>query len=137
MLPKLYRTPAHDVFVDFMMFLCFLLSVWKCLICFIWFAGMIGYGMAKAAVHHLVQSLACPKSGLPPDSNVVAIVPSMIDTPANRKGASADVDTSDWTKMQEFCDVISRWACDSESRMTSGSLVKFETVDNKTSISCL
>ena len=98
---------------------------------------MIGYGMAKAAVHHLVQSLACPKSGLPPDSNVVAIVPSMIDTPANRKGASADVDTSDWTKMQEFCDVISRWACDSESRMTSGSLVKFETVDNKTSISCL
>ena len=27
--------------------------------------GMIGYGMAKAAVHQLVKSLAEPKSGLP------------------------------------------------------------------------
>ena len=27
--------------------------------------GMIGYGMAKAAVHQLVKSLSCPKSGLP------------------------------------------------------------------------
>jgi hypothetical protein len=26
---------------------------------------MIGYGMAKAAVHQLVKSLASPKSGLP------------------------------------------------------------------------
>ena len=27
--------------------------------------GMIGYGMAKAAVHQLVKSLAAKKSGLP------------------------------------------------------------------------
>lgn len=47
--------------------------------------GMIGYGMAKAAVHHLVSSLSCPDSGLPKDSSVVAILPVTLDTPMNRK----------------------------------------------------
>lgn len=37
--------------------------------------GMIGYGMAKGAVHQLVQSLKDPSSGLPPDAGVVAILP--------------------------------------------------------------
>ena len=32
--------------------------------------GMIGYGMAKAAIHQLTKSLAEPKSGLPEDSQV-------------------------------------------------------------------
>jgi len=36
---------------------------------------MIGYGLAKAAVHHLVKSLAEPKSGLPPNTLVTAILP--------------------------------------------------------------
>ncbi len=38
-------------------------------------AGMIGYGMAKAAVHQLVASLSQPKSGMPENSSVVAILP--------------------------------------------------------------
>lgn len=38
-------------------------------------AGMIGYGLAKAAVHQLVQSLAKSGSGLPPDAGVVGILP--------------------------------------------------------------
>jgi dihydropteridine reductase len=37
--------------------------------------GMIGYGMAKAAVHHLVKSLAEKSSGLPENSFVAAILP--------------------------------------------------------------
>ena len=38
--------------------------------------GMMGYGMAKAAVHQLTKSLAVPeKAGLPPDSVSVAILP--------------------------------------------------------------
>ena len=37
--------------------------------------GMIGYGMAKAAVHQLISSLAQPNSGLPKDSAVVGILP--------------------------------------------------------------
>lgn len=37
--------------------------------------GMIGYGMAKAAVHQLTKSLADPSSGLPEGSSAVAILP--------------------------------------------------------------
>ena len=36
---------------------------------------MIGYGMAKAAVHQLVKSLAAPDGGLPTNSFVSAILP--------------------------------------------------------------
>lgn len=45
---------------------------------------MIGYGLAKAAVHHLVRSLANDSSGLPNNSNVLAILPITLDTPMNR-----------------------------------------------------
>ncbi|XP_026688094.1 dihydropteridine reductase, partial [Diaphorina citri] len=37
--------------------------------------GMIGYGMAKAAVHQLTKSLASDKSGLPENSLAVALLP--------------------------------------------------------------
>lgn len=39
------------------------------------FPGMIGYGMAKAAVHQLCQSLAGKSSGLPPGAAAVALLP--------------------------------------------------------------
>ena len=48
--------------------------------------GMIGYGMAKAAVHHLVKSLSEPdKSGLPEATFAAALLPITLDTPMNRK----------------------------------------------------
>ena len=37
--------------------------------------GMIGYGMAKGAVHQLVKSLGAEKSGLPDKATVAAILP--------------------------------------------------------------
>ena len=37
--------------------------------------GMIGYGIAKAAVHHLVKDLAQSNGGLPKDAKVTAILP--------------------------------------------------------------
>ena len=37
--------------------------------------GMIGYGMAKAAVHQLTKSLAQEKNGLPNGACAVAILP--------------------------------------------------------------
>mmetsp|Transcript_25357 Transcript_25357/g.73999 ORF Transcript_25357/g.73999 Transcript_25357/m.73999 type:complete len:228 (-) Transcript_25357:505-1188(-) len=46
--------------------------------------GMVGYGMAKAATHHLIQSLAVPGSGLPEGAAVLGALPTVIDTPANR-----------------------------------------------------
>lgn len=60
--------------------------------------GMIGYGMAKAAVHHLVESLAGPKSGLPNNATVVAILPVTLDTPMNRK-FMPKADFSSWTPL--------------------------------------
>ena len=42
--------------------------------------------MAKAAIHHLVKSLAEPdKSGLPEATFTAAILPITLDTPMNRK----------------------------------------------------
>ena len=38
-------------------------------------AGMIGYGMAKAAIHQLVSSLGAANSGLPANTSVLAILP--------------------------------------------------------------
>jgi dihydropteridine reductase len=37
--------------------------------------GMIGYGMAKGAVHQLVQSLGAKDSGLPANATAAAILP--------------------------------------------------------------
>ena len=42
--------------------------------------GMMGYGMAKAAVHQLTKSLAVPeKAGLPAATVALTILPVMID----------------------------------------------------------
>ncbi|KAF6132393.1 quinoid dihydropteridine reductase [Phyllostomus discolor] len=41
--------------------------------------GMIGYGMAKGAVHQLCQSLAGKNSGMPPRSAAIAVLPSCWD----------------------------------------------------------
>lgn len=60
---------------------------------------MIGYGMAKAAVHHLTKSLAQKESGLPNDALVLAILPITLDTPMNRKWMpKADFGT--WTPLE-------------------------------------
>jgi NAD(P)-dependent dehydrogenase (short-subunit alcohol dehydrogenase family) len=62
------------------------------------FQGMIGYGMAKAAVHQLTQSLAGPGSGLPDNATALAILPVTLDTPMNRKWMSK-ADFSTWTPL--------------------------------------
>lgn len=61
--------------------------------------GMIGYGMAKAAVHQLTKSLAGKNSGLPANSLVVAILPITLDTPMNRKWMP-NADFSSWTPLE-------------------------------------
>lgn len=60
--------------------------------------GMIGYGMAKAAVHQLTKSLAGKDSGMPDNSSVVAILPITLDTPMNRKWMP-DADFTTWTPL--------------------------------------
>lgn len=62
-------------------------------------AGMIEYGMAKAAVHQLTKSLAADNSGLPPNSLSVANLPVTLDTPMNRKWMP-NADFSTWTPLE-------------------------------------
>lgn len=61
--------------------------------------GMIGYGLAKAAVHQLTKSLAGENSGLPANSLVISILPITLDTPMNRKWMPK-ADFSTWTPLE-------------------------------------
>lgn len=92
--------------------------------------SMAGYGMAKAAVHQLVSSLAAEKSGLPAESLVVAILPNTLDTPMNRKWMPK-ADTSTWTPLEFVADLMMSWTR-KEERPVSGSLVKLVTENGVT-----
>ncbi|KAG2184479.1 hypothetical protein INT43_000388 [Umbelopsis isabellina] len=94
--------------------------------------GMIGYGIAKAAVHQLVSSLAAPGSGLPSGASVTAILPVTLDTPMNRKFAAADTDFSTWTSLDDVSNHLFELATKS-SNVTSGKLLSVVTKDGQTS----
>ncbi|VDN20993.1 unnamed protein product [Gongylonema pulchrum] len=87
---------------------------------------MLGYGMAKAAVHHLTRSLATDKSGLPEESTTLAILPTMLDTAQNRKWMPK-ADTSSWTSLDYVATLLHQWITDPSSRPPSGSLVEIKT----------
>jgi len=94
--------------------------------------GMIGYGMAKASVHHLIKSLALPKSGLPDSSTAVAILPITLDTPMNRKWMpKADFGT--WTPLEFVAELLLNW-CKGENRPQSGNLVQLVTTGGNTEL---
>ena len=65
-------------------------------------SGMIAYGLAKAAVHHLVKSTGTDPSasGMADGVRVVGILPIMLDTPMNRKYMAEGTDTSSWTPLE-------------------------------------
>lgn len=94
--------------------------------------GMIGYGMAKAAVHQLVLSLATKDSGLPDDSAAMAILPMTLDTPMNRKFMPA-ADTSTWTPLGKVSEYMVNWT-ENKERPVSGSLVQLVTVGGVTAV---
>ncbi|KAK2586601.1 hypothetical protein KPH14_011475 [Odynerus spinipes] len=94
--------------------------------------GMIGYGMAKAAVHHLTKSLACKDSGLAPGTFVSAILPVTLDTPMNRK-FMPKADTSKWTSLEFVSNLFWKWS-QNEDRPANGSLVQLVTKDNETTL---
>ncbi|XP_050458400.1 dihydropteridine reductase [Cataglyphis hispanica] len=93
-------------------------------------AGMIGYGIAKAAVHQLTKSLAAKDSGLPPNSLVACILPITLDTPMNRKWMPK-ADTSKWTPLDFISNLFWKWS-QNQDRPTNGSLLQLITKDNKT-----
>jgi len=94
--------------------------------------GMAGYGMAKAAVHQLVKSLAEAGSGLPPGSLATAILPVTLDTPMNRKWM-AKADKTKWTPLEFVAELMLKWS-NGEGRPVTGSLVKLVTEDSDTKL---
>lgn len=94
--------------------------------------GMIGYGLAKAAVHHLTKSLAQPKSGLPENATVVALLPVTLDTPMNRKWMPK-ADFSSWTSLDFIAELLHKWSTGTD-RPKSGSLVQLVTENDKTDL---
>ncbi|VDK84567.1 unnamed protein product [Litomosoides sigmodontis] len=89
-------------------------------------SGMLGYGMAKAAVHQLSISLAHKKSGIPSDSTVVAVLPTTLDTAQNRKWMPK-ANTDSWTSLSYIAELLYEWTVDPISRPPSGSLVEIIT----------
>lgn len=81
--------------------------------------GMIAYTTAKAAVASLTQCLA---DEVRDDSICVnAILPSILDTPANRS-AMPSADFERWPKVDDVAQAIA-FLASPESRLTSGALV--------------
>jgi len=83
------------------------------------FTGSAAYATAKAAVAAFAQTVAVEYR----DSGVRcnAIVPSVIDTPANR-AAEPDADFARWVRPAEIAQVI-RFLCSDESAPVSGATV--------------
>ncbi|UCC86167.1 MAG: SDR family oxidoreductase [Anaerolineales bacterium] len=75
-------------------------------------ANMAVYSASKSAVVHLTESMAAELKG--EGINVNCILPSTIDTPANRR-AMPEADYSIWVKPQAIAEVILFLASDSAS----------------------
>ncbi|XP_075401135.1 dihydropteridine reductase [Tenrec ecaudatus] len=94
--------------------------------------GMIGYGMAKGAVHQLCQSLAGKGSGMPSGSAAIAVLPVTLDTPMNRK-SMPEADFSSWTPLDFLVETFQDWIS-GKNRPSPGSLIQVVTVGGKTEL---
>jgi NAD(P)-dependent dehydrogenase (short-subunit alcohol dehydrogenase family) len=81
-------------------------------------AGMGAYAASKAGVHRLTEALATEWKG---KITVNAVLPSTIDTPANR-ASMPKADFSQWVRPQELADVILFLASDAASAITGALL---------------
>ena len=83
------------------------------------FAGAAGYVVAKAAVLAFVDVLATEYRNDNVRAN--AVLPSVIDTPANRR-AMPDADFGRWVAPRQIADVV-RFLCEDGSAVVSGAHV--------------
>ncbi len=107
--------------------------------------GILGYGLSKCAAHFFVQTLGAitGKSAQTKSKRkesrrlrrhaenldtmtVVGILPTMIDTPANRS-ANPKANFDQWTKPKDIAKEIGTWIETPPLRPHSGSLVKVTT----------
>ena len=81
--------------------------------------GLTPYAVSKAALHALVQCAAAELSGT--GITVNAVLPSTIDTPANR-AAMPDADPARWVKPEHIASLL-LWMASPAGRDMSGALV--------------
>lgn len=81
-------------------------------------AGMGAYAASKAGVHRLTEALAAEWKG---KITVNAVLPSIIDTPANR-ASMPNADFAKWVTAQELAEIILFLASDAASAVT-GALI--------------
>ena len=81
-------------------------------------AGMGAYAASKAGVHRLTEALAAEWKG---KITVNAVLPSTIDTPANR-ASMPKADFGKWVRPEELADVILFLAGDAASAVTGALL---------------
>jgi 3-oxoacyl-[acyl-carrier protein] reductase len=81
-------------------------------------AGMGAYAASKAGVHRLTEALAAEWKG---KITVNAVLPSIIDTPANR-ASMPKADFAKWVTPQELAEVILFLASDAASAVTGALL---------------
>ena len=81
-------------------------------------AGMGAYAASKAGVHRLTEALAAEWKG---KITVNAVLPSIIDTPANR-ASMPSADFAKWVTPQELAEVILFLASDAASAITGALL---------------
>ncbi|SNR36440.1 NAD(P)-dependent dehydrogenase, short-chain alcohol dehydrogenase family [Haloechinothrix alba] len=83
------------------------------------FPGGVGYVTSKAALLAFVDTLAVEYKGKGIRSN--AVLPGMIDTPANRAG-QPNADRSNWTAPEDIASVIA-FLCAGDSSVVNGAHV--------------
>jgi len=108
---------------------------------------MASYGASKTAVHHYIQTMGamCGPSSLNKSKKykkgikavrkgaqyldeltATAILPGVIDTPANRTSFPSDTDYSEWVKSEDISQEIGKWLVKPHLRPHSGSLIKMQ-----------
>ncbi len=81
--------------------------------------GMGAYAASKSGVHRLTEALAEELAGT--SVTVNAVLPSIIDTPTNRKDMP-DADPSDWVTPESIADVI-LFLASAQSGAVTGALI--------------
>jgi NAD(P)-dependent dehydrogenase (short-subunit alcohol dehydrogenase family) len=82
-------------------------------------AGLSAYGVSKAGLNALIQTIAAETREHGVTANVV--LPSTIDTPGNRK-AMPDADFSQWVAPEKIAQQI-LWLCSEAASDISGALI--------------
>jgi NAD(P)-dependent dehydrogenase (short-subunit alcohol dehydrogenase family) len=82
-------------------------------------AGLSAYGVSKAALHALIRTVALEVTGSGVTAN--AVLPSTIDTAANRK-AMPRADHTKWVRPEAIAEVL-LWLASAEAAEVNGALI--------------